>query len=99
MATRAKSKAGNLFAKLEALEPDPKFKEKIYKIVKKEFPEDTVDVSNGYRDNVHVVVVSRKFDACRSERAKQEMLWDVIERSSLTDKEKIKILIFPYSPA
>ena len=38
------------------------FKEKVKKVFKQEFPEDTVDVSDGYRDNVHVVIVSRKLD-------------------------------------
>ncbi len=37
------------------------------------FPNDTVDISDGYQDNIHVLVVSRQFDEM-DEREKHEIL-------------------------
>ena len=63
------------------------------------FPEDTVDVSDGYRDNIHVMVVSRKFDG-RPDQEKQDMIWDPINASDLSEEEKLLIsLALPLSPA
>ena len=42
-------------------------------------PDDLVDVSDGDGDNVHVVVVSRKFD--KESNVKEDLIWSV-----LTDK-------------
>lgn len=67
--------------------------------LRKEFPRDTVDVSDGYQDNIHVIVVSRKFDGM-TERDKTDLLWKVIDGTELSDAEKLKIsLIMPVSPA
>lgn len=64
-----------------------------------EFPKDTVDISDGYRDNIHVLVVSRKFDGL-SEKAKQDLLWNIIDQTSLSVAEKNLIsLLMPVSPA
>lgn len=63
------------------------------------FPEDTVDVSDGYRGNIHVLVVSRQFDAL-SERAKQQRLWRIIDATGLTEEERSLIsLVYPVSVA
>ena len=63
------------------------------------FPEDTVDISDGYRDNLHVMVVSRKFDG-RPDQEKQDMIWDPINASDLSEEENILIsLALPLSPA
>jgi len=65
--------------------------------LRQEFPHDTVDVSDGYKDNIHVVVVSRAFDEM-SEREKQQVLWRVIDRAELTEEEKQRIsLVYPVS--
>ena len=73
--------------------------DRIREILKPHFPEDTVDVSlSGVRDNVHVVVVSRAFDNM-GEKQKQEYLWDLLDKSDLSDEEKNRIsLILAYSP-
>jgi hypothetical protein len=66
---------------------------------REEFPDDTVDISDGYQDNIHVLVVSRKFDEL-TEAQKQDMLWGIIDRTDLTDAEKSLIsLVMPVSPA
>jgi acid stress-induced BolA-like protein IbaG/YrbA len=78
---------------------DPVLKKKVEEILRIEFPNETVDVSDGHADNIHVVVVSQKFSQMH-EKEKQDLLWDAINKSSLADSEKVKIsLILPYSPA
>jgi acid stress-induced BolA-like protein IbaG/YrbA len=78
----------------------PKLKSKIEHALRLRFPNqgETVDVSDGSGDNVHVVVVSRQFDQM-GEKSKQDLLWEAIDKSTLTDEEKVRIsLILPYSP-
>jgi acid stress-induced BolA-like protein IbaG/YrbA len=74
-------------------------KQALVQVLRAEFPNDTVDVSDGYLGNIHVVVVSRRFDQM-SEKEKQQLLWDLIERSELSDAEKERIsLVYPVSVA
>ena len=78
---------------------DPELKTRIEAILRARFPGETVDVSDGHGENVHVIVVSRKFDGMR-EREKQDLLWSAIDQSTLTDGQKTLIsMILPYSPA
>jgi hypothetical protein len=66
--------------------------------IRREFPTDTVDVSDGYQSNIHVMVVSRKFDPMK-EREKQDLLWSLIDDAGLEDAEKQLIsLVVPLSP-
>jgi len=63
------------------------------------FKQDTVDVSPGYHDNVHVVMFSRNFNNM-GEKEKQDYLWSLIDHSDLSEAEKLRIsLILPYTPA
>lgn len=52
-----------------------------------DFPSDTVDVSDGFRENIHVLVISRKFEKMK-ETVRQDWLWTLIDRSPLTPQEK-----------
>jgi acid stress-induced BolA-like protein IbaG/YrbA len=74
--------------------------EKIEGILRKEFPNEIVDVTlSGIRDNIHVIVVSAKLDDL-SEREKQEQLWSFLETGGLTEDELNRIsLILPLSVA
>jgi acid stress-induced BolA-like protein IbaG/YrbA len=66
--------------------------------LRKEFPHDTIDVSDGYQQNIHVVVVSRRFDEMK-ERDKQDLLWSLIDATDLDSDEKNLIsLLVPASP-
>jgi stress-induced morphogen len=47
--------------------------------------DDLVDVSNGCDDNVHVVVVSRKFDGLRM-KEKEDLIWSELTQH-LTQEE------------
>ncbi len=78
---------------------DEQIKKKIESLLRREFNENsTVDVSDGYQDNIHIVVVSRKFSG-RSENEKLDMLWNLLETGGLSDSDRNRIsLIIPYSP-
>lgn len=66
---------------------------------RREFPRDTVDISDGYGDNIHVLVVSRRFDPL-DEKSKQDLLWSIIDKSPLSEQERGLIsLVLPVSPA
>lgn len=45
---------------------------------------DAVDVSDGHDENIHVVVVSRKFDGRRL-REKNEFLWSILTEQLAPD--------------
>ncbi len=79
---------------------DPELIERIEQILRAKFPHDTVDVSpSGIAGNIHVVVMSRRFDGM-TEREKQEHLWGIIDGSDLGEEQKQHItLIVPLSPA
>ena len=69
----------------------------IAQALREHFPHDTVDVSDGYKELIHVVVVSRSFDEM-GEREKQQLLWRLIDRTDLTEEEKQLIsLVYPVS--
>lgn len=77
----------------------PKLKSALEQAFRKEFPHDTVDVSDGYQDNIHILVVSRRFDKM-DEQQKQDLLWGVIDSTDLTEGERVLIsLVMPLSPA
>lgn len=74
-------------------------KQIVEKALRREFPTDTVDISDGYKDNIHVLVVSRKFDPL-DERRQGEMLWTLIDATELTPDEKgLLSLVLAVSPA
>lgn len=97
-----KSRAASILEKIEKLDklkPNARLKKRIYDALKLEFPDETVDISDGYRDNIHVLVVSRKFDKF-SEKKKMAYLWEAITANGVfTDEELAKIsLLLAYSP-
>lgn len=74
-------------------------KQAIAQALRREFPTDTVDVSDGYKDNIHVLVVSRKFDPME-DRVQQEYLWSLIDAAGLTKAEQGLIsLVMAVSPS
>lgn len=73
-------------------------KDTLARALRAHFPEDTVDVSDGYRGNIHVVVVSRRFDGMH-ERRKYAFLWRIIDATDLSADEKSLIsLLSAVSP-
>lgn len=71
-------------------------KKKLYKILKKEFPTETIDISDGYKKNVHVVIVSKKFEDME-DSIRLDYFFDII-KGKITKKERKRIsLIMLYS--
>jgi stress-induced morphogen len=59
---------------------DQQLKEKIAEVLKQSYfagDNDLVDVSDGLDDNIHVVIVSRKFDGKRF-REKHDLIWSIL---------------------
>jgi hypothetical protein len=74
-------------------------KETIRRAFRTRFPQDTVDIADGYRDNIHIMVVSREFDSL-TEQGKQDLMWSIIDGTDLTNEEKQLIsLAYPISPS
>ena len=79
--------------------PRDEIKSLIEKAFRVRFATDTVDVSDGYQDNIHVMVVSRQLDDM-SEAEKQDLMWRIIDGTDLTAPEKALIsLVMPVSPS
>jgi len=66
-----------------------KLKHKIYSALRPCFPEDTIDVSNGPKKGLDLVVVSRRFDGLSWEE-KEKLIWNVLN-PALTPQEKRKV--------
>ena len=67
--------------------------------IRAEFPNDTVDISDGYKDNIHVLVVSRRFDKMTDEE-QRDLLWGLIDQAGLDEGEKALIsLALAVSPS
>ena len=54
--------------------------------VRKEFPRDTIEVSEGYNGRVHLKLVSKRFNG-KSEPEKQAYIWDLL-RDELQEKSQ-----------
>ena len=71
----------------------------LYDAFRQEFPHDTVDISDGYKENLHVLIVSRRFDEM-TEAQKQDLMWGVVDGTDLTNAEKQLIsLVYPVAVA
>ncbi len=74
-------------------------KNKLEQVFRLRFPHDTVDISDGYQSNLHVLIVSRQFDNLTATQ-RQDLLWDILDESSLTREEKQALsLLMPVSPS
>lgn len=74
-------------------------KPKLEAALRAEFKHDTVDITDGYKGNVHVLVVSRKFDG-KGDYERQDMLHKIIDDAGLTKAQIGKIsLLLAMSPS
>jgi acid stress-induced BolA-like protein IbaG/YrbA len=75
---------------------DERLKKKIWEVLKQGYfkdPEDLVDVSDGPDDNIHVVIVSRKFDGRRM-KEKNDLIWsDLIQNLAPEEWGKVSLSI------
>jgi hypothetical protein len=81
------------------MRPREEIKRALEASFRKEFPQDTVDISDGWADNIHVLVVSRKFDTMQ-ESIKTDMMWTLVRRAGLDqEEERLISLALALSPA
>jgi stress-induced morphogen len=62
---------------------DAQLKQKLHDTLKGAYfkdPDDSVDVSDGPDDSIHVVIVSRKFDGKRM-KEKNDLIWSVLSQN------------------
>jgi acid stress-induced BolA-like protein IbaG/YrbA len=75
---------------------DERLKKKIREVLKRGYfkdPEDLVDVSDGPDDNIHVVIVSRKFDGRRM-KEKNDLIWsDLLQNLAPEEWGKVSLSI------
>jgi len=67
---------------------DDQLKKKVYEVLKKGYfsgSDDTVDVSDGPEDSIHLVIVSRKFDGKRL-KEKNDLIWSELMQHLATDE-------------
>ncbi len=72
----------------------------IEKALRNEFPHDTVDISDGFRDNIHVLVVSRRFDE-KDDKHNSDWLQTIITKDAglIKEEQELISLIIPVSPS
>jgi len=75
---------------------DEKLKQKIHDVLKRGYFSDStdfVDVSDGFDNLIHIVVVSRKFDGCRM-KEKEDLIWsELVQNLSPEEWGKISLSI------
>ena len=67
---------------------DEFLKQRVADVLRKAYfgdPQDLVDVSDGYDDGLHVLIVSRKFDGKRI-KEKNDLIWGIFSQSLSPDE-------------
>lgn len=64
--------------------------EKVKKALRPAFPQDTIATDEGYNGRVHLKVVSERFNG-RSERAKQDMIWEILRDKLKEDSQAVSL--------
>ena len=66
--------------------------ERVTEALRREFPQDTIDTTEGYNGRVHVKVVSRRFNG-KLEAEKQQILWDMLREHLGPDAEAVSLAL------
>jgi stress-induced morphogen len=66
--------------------------ERIKESLRLEFPHDTIATDEGYNGRVHLKIVSEAFNG-RSEREKQQMIWDILRRRLGSDAQAVSLAL------
>lgn len=65
---------------------------KVVAALRGEFPNDTIDVTEGYQGRVHVLVVSSKFNDL-PEHARQDLLWGILKAELAEEAQGVSFAI------
>jgi len=79
---------------------DQQLKRRIHDVLKDGYfndIDDSVDVSDGPDDSIHVVIVSRKFDGCRM-KEKNDLIWSELTQNLSPEQWGLVSLSIGVSP-
>ena len=62
----------------------------VMEALRRAFPDETLEVSEGYRGRVHVLVVSRRFNGL-TEMKRQEMIWEILRAELGEEAEAVTL--------
>lgn len=65
---------------------------KVEEALRRAFPRDTVELSEGYLGRVHVLVVSNQLNGL-SEHGKQDRLWEILQAELGEDAQGVSLVI------
>ena len=71
-----------------------KLEPQVKEVLRETFPEDTIEISKGYKGRVHVLVVSPKFNGMTDEQ-KQNFIWEIL-KAELEDEVQAVSLALVY---
>jgi len=66
--------------------------EGVKRVLRQEFPQDTISTSEGYNGRVQVKIVSERFNNM-TERQKQDFIWDLLRNHLPTDVHGISFVL------
>ena len=66
--------------------------ERVELALRKQFPNDTIDTSEGYNGRVHVKVVSKRFNRM-NEAQKQDILWEALKSELGSDAQSVSLAL------
>ena len=65
---------------------------RVVEALRREFPQDTIDTSEGYNGRVHLKIVSRRFNGM-SEKEKQNYIWDLMNSELGPDAQSVSLAL------
>ena len=66
--------------------------EGVKRVLREEFPQDTISTSEGYRGRVQVKIVSERFNNM-TERQKQDFVWDLLRDRLSSDAQRVSFVL------
>jgi stress-induced morphogen len=65
---------------------------KVEEGLRRAFPQDTLELREGYRGHVHVLVVSNRFNG-KTERQKQDLFWEILRAEAPDTADAVSVAI------
>jgi stress-induced morphogen len=60
--------------------------------LRRAFPHDTIDIREGYKGRIHVLVVSDRFNGM-TERQKQDLFWEILKEESPEEADAVSVAV------